>query len=267
VSFIVFLVILSPVYPWLSDFEESDMLVNRILPPHGFARVPAAHGSFAEWLRSIPLKPGNPPVTLFNGQPKPYQAGHHAVIDIDIGTQDLQQCADAIIRLCAEYLLSRREYDKIVFLLTNGDTVAFTTWSTGYRPHVVDDVVTWQKEAHVDSSYTAFRHYLDFVFTYAGTYSLGRQLSHVDEPQNVRAGDVFIRSGFPGHAVLVVDVAINERTEERAFLLCQSYMPAQDIHILANLKDPDMSPWYTLGATDTLSTPEWTFLKNDVKRF
>ena len=266
-SFIPFLVILSLVYPWTNDFDDSTTVINRIPPPHGFERIPASDGSFARWLRNLPLKAGNPPVMLFNGQQKTYQAGHHAIVNIDIGTQDLQQCADAIIRLYAEYLYSLKQFDHIAFILTNTDTVSFERWSLGYRPRVVGDVITWQKKANPDSSYSTFRHYLDFVFTYAGTYSLSLQLSSVDESEGICIGDVFVHGGFPGHAVLVVDAAFNGETGETAFLLCQSYMPAQDMHILKNLSNPDMNPWYTLDRTDTLYTPEWTFLKSDLKRF
>jgi len=46
----------------------------------------------------------------------------------------------------------------------------------------------------------------------------------------------------PGHAVIVVDMA-EDAKGQRAFLLAQSYMPAQDIHILKNPMDADLSPW------------------------
>lgn len=254
-------------YPWINDFDESNALSDRIPPPHGFERIPASDSSFAQWLRNVLLKAGNPPVMLFNGQQKTYQASHHAIVDIDIGTQDLQQCADAIIRLYAEYLYSMNQFDRIAFFLTNGDTVSFERWSLGYRPRVADNVIMWQKKTNPDSSYSTFRHYLDFVFTYAGTYSLSQQLGVVRSAEEIAIGDVFIQGGFPGHVVLVVDVAFNSETGKTAFLLCQSYMPAQDIHILKNLNDSDLSPWYTLGSTDTLYTPDWTFLKDDLKRF
>ena len=50
----------------------------------------------------------------------------------------------------------------------------------------------------------------------------------------MQIGDVFIKGGFPGHAVVVLDMAENDRTGQRVFLLAQSYMPAQDIHIMKN---------------------------------
>lgn len=78
-------------------------------------------------------------------------------------------------------------------------------------------------------------------------------------------GDVFIRGGAPGHAVLVVVVAAKEAGES-IFLLAQSYMPEQDIHILKN-PGSDISPWYRARSGGELITPEWTFQYQDLKRF
>jgi Domain of unknown function (4846) len=75
---------------------------------------------------------------------------------------------------------------------------------------------------------------------------------------------VFIRGGFPGHAVLVVDVAENA-SGKRIFLLAQSYMPAQDIHILRN-PNARIDPWYHAVDRGNLVTPEWTFQYTDLKR-
>lgn len=80
-------------------------------------------------------------------------------------------------------------------------------------------------------------------------------------------GDVFIQGGFPGHAVTVVDMAENPKTGEKLFLLSQSYMPAQDMHILKNPGEPSLNPWYSLNFGEELATPEWTFAPGDLYRF
>ena len=68
----------------------------------------------------------------------------------------------------------------------------------------------------------------------------------------------------PLHAVIVVDVA--QKGRERMFLLAQSYMPAQEIHVLRNpAREGD--PWYSIDFGETLVTPEWTFRRGDLKRF
>ncbi len=85
----------------------------------------------------------------------------------------------------------------------------------------------------------------------------------------ISIGDVFIQGGFPGHAVLVMDVAENKEGE-KCILLAQSYMPAQSIHIVKNLNDPELSPWYTVKSLieiQKLYTPEWTFSLNSLMRF
>ena len=86
---------------------------------------------------------------------------------------------------------------------------------------------------------------------------------------SLQPGDVFIKGGSPGHAVIVVDVAIYTQTGKKVFLLAQSYMPAQQIHILVNPANRGLSPWYELSDNDEgkLYTPEWVFEKKDLKRF
>ena len=85
----------------------------------------------------------------------------------------------------------------------------------------------------------------------------------------LQPGDVFIKGGSPGHAVIVVDVAIYPQTGKKVFLLTQSYMPAQQIQILVNPANRGLSPWYELSDNDEgkLYTPEWVFEKKDLKRF
>jgi hypothetical protein len=254
-------------YPWQTKYTTTDRLLDRILLPDGFYRTLASPVSFSSWLRHLPLKPGNPPVTLYDGSLKSYQDGHAAVIDIPIGDKDLQQCADAIMRLYAEFNYSIDAYNAIAFKITNGDKIAFRTWINGYRPYVSGSVVAWDRTAAIDSSYAALTGFLEFIYSYAGSYSLSQQLKTVSDADSMDIGDVFIQGGFPGHAVIVVDMAEHPVTKEKIFLLAQSYMPAQDIHILKNFGDPDISPWYRLDFGDTLYTPEWTFHCNNLMRF
>jgi hypothetical protein len=108
---------------------------------------------------------------------------------------------------------------------------------------------------------------MDYVFSYANTRSLNQELSPVTNILEMQIGDVFIQTGNPyGHAVIVVDMAENPETNEKVFMLAQSYMPAQDIQILVNRNHTGISPWYELGE-DQIDTPEWTFYSGDLKRF
>ncbi len=251
-------------YSWKTDLDSTQSLERRISPPPGFKRVRVKPGSFADWLRHLPLKPGRPPVHLYNGALKGNQSVHVAVVDIDVGNQDLQQCADAIIRLRAEYLFTTPCRDEIAFHFTSGDLARWRDWRTGLRPVVRGSRVSWQKTAGASASYSNFRRYLTTVFTYAGSASLERELVGVPDPTQVQPGNVFIQGGHPGHGVIVVDVA-ESASGERVFLLAQSYMPAQEIHILHSPDDTD--PWYHARRSGTLNTPEWTFRYSDLKRF
>ena len=82
----------------------------------------------------------------------------------------------------------------------------------------------------------------------------------------IQPGDVLIHGGFPGHAVIVIDVAIN-KDGRKIYLLAQSYMPAQDIHVLKNYVNPDISPWYKVNDETEIKTPEYTFTKYELKRW
>jgi hypothetical protein len=107
---------------------------------------------------------------------------------------------------------------------------------------------------------------MDLVFAYAGTYSLERELKPV-AVGDIAIGDVFIKGGFPGHAVLVADMAENAATGEKRFLLVQSYMPAQEMHVLKNPASPDGSPWYQTDFGEHLKTPEWVFARGSLRRW
>ncbi|NIT59517.1 MAG: hypothetical protein GWN00_25855 [Aliifodinibius sp.] len=254
-------------YPWLQEYDLSNSLRQRILPPEGYERVETPSESFGEWLQYLPLKEGNLPVYLFNGKKKPNQNAHYAVIDIDTGDRDLQQCADAVIRLRAEYLYSAQKFEALHFNFTSGDRIDFTRWTKGERPFVENNQVMWKQTNRQGNSYQNFKAYLISIFTYAGTFSLSQELRPVTAVEDMQIGDVFIQGDFPGHAVLVVDMAIHQQTSEKLFLLAQSFMPAQDMHILVNPNSQSLSPWYSVQYGVMLVTPEWTFKKEHLKRF
>ncbi|MBI5916420.1 MAG: hypothetical protein HY842_13670, partial [Bacteroidetes bacterium] len=54
---------------------------------------------------------------------------------------------------------------------------------------------------------------------------------------------------------------------EKVFMLAQSYMPAQEIHVLVNPNDAELSPWYGADFGEELFTPEWTFNREMLKAF
>ena len=245
--------------------ENGETISKRFLPPEGFVRVYSSQGSFECYLQNIRLKPNESKVKFYNGVTKPNFRVYDAVIDMEIGTRDLQQCADAVMRLRGEFIYSTKQFNKIHFNFTNGFRVDYAEWMKGNRIVVEGNKSYWKKTAKPDNSYKSFRKYMDIIFAYAGTLSLEKELITVNI-KDIKIGDIFIQGGSPGHAVIVVDMAENENGD-KVFLLAQSYMPAQDIHVLKNLMNKKISPWYNANFENELVTPEWTFNKNDLKRF
>jgi hypothetical protein len=240
--------------------------VQDIPPPAGFERLVFGQPHIANYLRNIALKKDKT-VYLFDGCKKRNQNAQFAVLDISVGQQNLQQCADACMRLRAEYFFARHQYDSIVFKTAEHDVLAFDKWAKGQRFAVRNDklVPFWSTNEQMDSSKTNFMHYLQFVFNWCGTASCEQQMRCIPLSQ-IAPGDLFIKGGYPGHAVTVMDVAMDPRTGKKIFLLAQSYMPAQDIHLLKNPMQ-EGSPWFDLAEGDWLYTPEWVFEKGCLRRW
>lgn len=245
--------------------SEGSTIEERFLVPEGFKRIEYPADSFGAYLRKLPLKPHGSPVRYYNGGIKKREV-HEAVIDLDIGNRDLQQCADAAIRLRAEYLYSQGLFAKIHFNFTNGFRADYAKWAEGNRIKVEGNEARWVKQAEGSNDYASFRKYLDLVFAYAGTLSLSQETKPV-LPGELETGDVFLQGGSPGHCVIVVDMAENTVTGDKIFLLAQSYMPAQDIHVLKNPEHDAGDPWYELDFGERLRTPEWEFSEEHIKRF
>jgi len=252
-----------PTYSWLKNYSIENSILRRIPSPKGYERKTLDSNGFAYWLRLLPLKPAGTKVYLYNKSLKGNQGAHYGVVDLDVDPVDLQQCADAVMRLKAEFHYSQKAYDKIHFNYTSGDRVGFDDWSKGKQPRVAGNKVTFINTGQKGSTYQNFKKYLTQIFNYAGTASLSREMQQVGL-KDISAGDVFIKGGHPGHAVIVLDVVENEAGAKQ-FLIGQSYMPAQDFHILKN--PASSSPWYSNQFDGELVTPEWTFSAADLKRF
>lgn len=254
--------------------DEQDNIINsegktvqeRFNVPDNYERVKVEERSFGEYLRNLPLKPHGSKVKYYDGNIKDRTNVYEAVIDMNIGDKNLQQCADAIMRLRGEYLFGKGDYDKIHFNFTNGFRVDYSKWIDGYRIKIDGNKTEYVKKTQPSNTYEDFLNYMEYIFMYAGTLSLSKELEDI-EIEDMEIGDVFIKGGSPGHAVIVIDMAVNKETGEKIYMLAQSYMPAQDIQVLCNGNDKELSPWYRLDDDEIIKTPEWTFDKNQLKRF
>lgn len=223
----------------LTTLPSPEKIVNIPLP-EGYERIPQNENSFGFYLRELRLKKDNT-VYLYNGQPKSNQNTQYAVVNMSVGDKDLQQCADAVMRLRAEYL--KLQNKPICFADNNRKKYCWDQYKQR----------GWQG-------------YLETVFGMCGTLSLEKELKQQDWKE-LTAGDVLIKGGSPGHAVIVIDVARQKRTGELIYLLAQSYMPAQDIHVLKNTSNKSLSPWYSASSNNIIKTPEWTFYASQLRRW
>jgi hypothetical protein len=243
---------------------KTSTIKERFVPPKGYTRVQCAPGSFGEYLQALPVKPEGALVRYYDGREKAANV-YDAVVDMEISNKDLQQCADAVMRLRGEYLYKQKMFDKISFNFTNGFVADYKSWMDGKRIKVNGNSVKWVQTKTPSNTYKDFREYMENVFIYAGTMSLSKSMK-AKAMKDLSVGDVFIKGGSPGHAVIVVDVAIDKHGN-KAFMIAQSYMPAQEIQVLKNLEYPSLSPWYKDDFGSDLNTPEWRFTSDQLKSF
>lgn len=244
---------------------EGSTIETRYSIPEGFKRVEIEKDSFEEFLRNQKLKPYGEKALYYNGKEKSSSGVYDSVIDVNIGDRDLHQCADAVMLLRAEYLYSIGKYNDIEFNFVSGFKAEYKKWMEGYRIKVEGNNVSYYKAKEPSNTYENFRQFMDMVFSYSSTLSLEKELDIVNI-EEMKIGDVFIIGGSPGHAIIIVDMAVND-ADEKIFIIAQSYMPAQQTQILINPNDENISPWYSLKNSKKLITPEWTFELNKLRRF
>lgn len=236
----------------LSGLLWAESVNQAFPPPSGTERVPVEKGSFGEWLRERPLYPPDRQVLSYAGDPLDMPAAR--VFDMPVGTRDLQQCADSILRLRATW--ERASGRSPEYHYTSGYLSSWAAWAAGSRPLVSGSSVSTRKgAASPDSSDQNFDRWLYDLFMYAGTRSLPKDTEADSLPD---PGDLLVTPGSPGHAVLILDVALSGT--QRWVLVGQGYMPAMDFHVV---KGP-VQGWYRVEGEilDTAPIPmPWSGLR------
>ncbi len=246
-------------YAWLDGerpFPKPEATLEQRFPtPPGYSRVAVEPGSFAEWLRSLPLAAEGTPVTTFDGKESlagddDYLAG---VIAIDTGNADLQQSSDVIIRLQAEYLWSKGEKARISYSSATKLNMPLSRWEKGQRLLPNGPNVFWViKEAQPSElTYAEFRRYLDAVFNWANSTALAARSTVVSDPKELVPGDFFLQSRAPNHVAIVLDLA-EKPSGERVALLGQARNPAESVHVVRPGK---ATPWFSVRPPVPVLTP------------
>lgn len=247
--------------------KDKNTVRERFSPPKGYEWQSEKAGSFGEFIENFKLKPYGSQILRYDGSPISTQHLHEAVFDIDTGNKDLQQCADAALRLRAEYLYKQKRFDEIKFHFTSGDLLSWNDYKNGTRAFVNGNSVSFRKTAGFDDSYQAFRNYLDLIFNYAGTISLYKETKQVLKTSDLKTGDILITPGSPGHIVFIAGVSQNKEGK-KLFLLGEGFTPAQSIHLLSNPFNKNISPWYDLdvNAAET-KTARYIFKPTNFRSF
>lgn len=206
-------------------------------------------------MRGVPLSPPGTPVTAHDG--KVVHAGDdeyvEAVVALDVGSGDLQQSVDVVVRLHAEWLWSRNEKSKISYTALTKLPLPLSRWESGQRLITDNGAnVFWAIQAKPkEVDYAEFRRYLDGVFLWQNALSLGLRSRKIERAEQLLPGDFFLHTRAPGHVAIVLDVA-EKPGGERVALLGQALNPAQSLHVL---RPGRATPWFSLRPTNAIVTP------------
>ncbi len=250
-------------YPWPQQEADFTPLAHRIAPPEGFDRVDTERASWAEWLRYLPVCSPGTRVRDLGGSAIVAANLHAPAAVLDMDVRKYQECADVILRLRAEYLLQSGRESEIVFRLTGPGSISWPEWKQGMRPKYDGRRLSFSRTAAPCSSRECFDRYLHSVFEWCGTLSLAKEGRPVGEGAP-RIGDFFVRGGSPGHAAVIVDLAVDGTGAYRA-LIAHGYMPAQSPHVL---RTPGGEDWFDLSRHTPIRLPIWgSFTWSELRRF
>ena len=209
------------------------------------------------------LSTENKPIVDYKGNQISNQEKHFAILTYDVGSSDLQQCADALMRLRSEYLFSQKKYAQIGFHFNSGIYYSWADYRRGLRPIFKkrQQVLVKTNSTSV-LSHTSLRKWLDIVYTYANTVSLCKELKKAD---SLQTGTVIIFPGHPGHCCIIIDEGVTDK-QDTVYKIAEGYMPAQSIYVLSNPYEPVWNPWYHLGK-GAINTASCSFRSYYLKKF
>ncbi|MEC3905501.1 DUF4846 domain-containing protein [Tamlana sp. 2201CG12-4] len=246
--------------------KDSLTICSRVNAPKGYKRVDYAKGSFQDYLRNYTLKPFGARIINYDDTEYFWQYGHIGILDIPVPKNGLQQCADALIRVRSEYLWNQNRSQDIGFNFTSGHYCSWKQYAKGYRPKIKGNKVSFYKKAKADYTKENFYNYLNLIYMYSGTLSLYNELPKINQASDLKIGDMLIKGGSPGHIVMICDEVVNEKGD-KLYLLFQGNTPAQSVHLVKNLENSELSPWYELKTNTIIPVSNYTFENSKFVRF
>lgn len=208
-------------WPLFGELQASSV---RDLPlPPGYTRLSFQEGSYSRWLQNLPLKKDKT-IKLYNK--KNVTPGYYnvfAVIDLPmLFDRDLEQCADYIMRLWAEYHIKTKQEASLYLFNYSGEKQFFSKSGKNYRQ------------------------FLLWAMAYSNSYSLKTGCAPVPGEKNLIPGDMFTqnRDGGIGHVSVILDICENTKGR-RLYLVGYSFMPAQELHIEKATRRYGTGGWFT----------------------
>ena len=168
-------------YPWIRFAKAGrplaqSTLLGRFVEPKDFTRVTTEPGSFAHWLRALPLAGTGTNVADENGKATvATTAGYAAaVVAIDMHAEE---SADALLRLHAEWLFSKGNLEGISYVSNSGKPLTFSRWRAGERIVLKKQNWEWLPTAKPATTvdYNSLRNFLDAAFQWVDPRALAIQ--------------------------------------------------------------------------------------------
>lgn len=160
---------------------------------------------------------------------------------MDIDSIDYQYSHASIIRLRAEYLFKKKQFNKISFIIKDNITFDFNRWLQGYRIKSEGKNLKLKKvENETELNYQNFRAYLREIFQFTDAKSFQKNLHMIkedDDNNEFGIGTIIMSSQYPYDAVIVVDMikrtdTNSYRYKQPAVLLAHGDATAQEIAII-----------------------------------
>ena len=242
------------VSPAIFDSTQSQSFIGNIpLPSNNYHRIKTETNSFAEWLRELPLNSTGSSVCNYRGGVFKDNADTSVafVVDLDINGRKLEQCMDILVRLYAEYLWAEKRIENFMLPLPGGYWLKWKDWNKGFRPVFKGIDVKMVLSAKPGKSIKIYKTYLNLVYSESHTQQFYHAYQSVERTK-VQIGDVIIKKGTKGHAIMIVDLARNEHGDIIA-LIGNGDTPACQFFLLNYRAD---SPWVPLNFDqETLDLP------------
>jgi hypothetical protein len=156
--------------------------------------------------------------------------------------------------------------DEIGFNFTSGHYCSWKLYAEGYRPKIDGNKVTFHKAVSENHSDDNFYKYLNLLYMYSGTLIMYNELLKINNSKDLKIGDMLIKAGSLGHIVMICDEVVNNRGD-KLYLPFQGNTPAQSVHLVKNLEDSSISPWYQLEKGIVIPVSNYTFGSSKFIRF